>query len=456
MIEKLQVTNFKSIGPNELSIELKPLTIITGPNGSGKSSILEAIATLAQATRLKSYPKSFERGLRDGEFVKVPRIGAILHREQFSEVAIKLTCQRSKIEGTIAERDPLSSNQIQYSFAYASKEKILRQTFSLVQPLCTIARRDEENQPPKAWVMLPNDSRIHECSYEGTEDISAERFLHRQFLANFPRFQKELQQPVRTQNSAISMEVLIKRLKEAIELCSLAAKTLNDVLGRVFLISSNRGAIPFQVTVGGVLPDWVGINGERILELLSAIFASRKYYQIEESILCWARRFGIDNLKAGWRGENALRSDFEDSVLSGTSLDLPLASYGSRQVLTIIVQIFWSEPEDVIMIEEPEISLHPQSQLTLQELFAEAIKQGKQIIITTHSPIMLLALSRLVKEGKIPSEKIAIYEVTKGKDGSVARHLPIDKKGYIENWIPSFKLVEDDLFKDWAEGLEDK
>lgn len=74
MIERLKLTNFKSIGNKPVTIDFKPLTILTGPNGSGKSSILEAIATISQTVRLQSLPKTLERGLANGEFVKFPSL----------------------------------------------------------------------------------------------------------------------------------------------------------------------------------------------------------------------------------------------------------------------------------------------------------------------------------------------------------------------------------------------
>jgi len=41
LVTKAEIQNSKSV--RELSIELKPLTILVGPNASGKSSILQAI-----------------------------------------------------------------------------------------------------------------------------------------------------------------------------------------------------------------------------------------------------------------------------------------------------------------------------------------------------------------------------------------------------------------------------
>jgi predicted ATPase len=70
-----------------------------------------------------------------------------------------------------------------------------------------------------------------------------------------------------------------------------------------------------------------------------------------------------------------------------------MASYGSKQILSVITQLFWSDPDSIVMIEEPEISRHPNAQILLAELFAEAVHEGKQIIITAHSEFLPLTLA---------------------------------------------------------------
>ena len=51
MLTKVKIENFKSI--RKLDLELAPLTILVGPNASGKSNVLEAVAILAQTTKLR-------------------------------------------------------------------------------------------------------------------------------------------------------------------------------------------------------------------------------------------------------------------------------------------------------------------------------------------------------------------------------------------------------------------
>jgi len=107
-----------------------------------------------------------------------------------------------------------------------------------------------------------------------------------------------------------------------------------------------------------------------------------------------------------------------------------------------------------MMIEEPEISLHPKAQIDVLEMFAEAIKQDdKQIMATTHSHILLQALGYVVSKGWLSRDDIAVYHVEKRKTGTTAKQLPLGKEGYIRGWVPSFTKVERQLLREWAKSL---
>ncbi len=71
--------------------------------------------------------------------------------------------------------------------------------------------------------------------------------------------------------------------------------------------------------------------------------------------------------------------DFVD-LASKATVYLRHAGHGSRQVLAMITQLFLSKPGSIIMIEEPELSLHPDVQLLLPEVFADAVREGRQIL----------------------------------------------------------------------------
>ena len=162
----------------------------------------------------------------------------------------------------------------------------------------------------------------------------------------------------------------------------------------------------------------------------------------------WDRRFASRICRGNRAG-----SDYVDSNLE-VNLELALSSSGARQILTLITQLFWVPDGSLLLIEEPEISLHPRAQIDVLELFAGVIKeQNKQIIATTHSLIMLQALGYAVHKGWLDRDDIAVYHVEKGKTGTKTKLLPLGKQGYIKGWVPSYSKVERQLLREWAKTL---
>ena len=260
-----------------------------------------------------------------------------------------------------------------------------------------------------------------------------------------------------------SLSIFEKKIFEANEpitddlstMLNQAQELLTDIRSalenKVVFISSTRGIIPEEIATGDI-PDNVGKQGENLIQLLARIFGTLEYKDTAEKIAKWAGRFGINELHAGWHGANELISEYLDPSF-GVVLNLSSASQGSRQILSVITQLFWSRPGDIIMIEEPEISLHPGSQVLLTELFAEAIAEGKQIIIATHSEFLPLALRRPIKSGLLTLDDIALYHIKKEEEGTIAEKLDLTEAGYVRGWIPSFAEIEEDLLEEWIETV---
>ena len=271
------------------------------------------------------------------------------------------------------------------------------------------------------------------------------------FLKGYPRIKM---------NEKEIDDFFLKMARLLLEVAEMIRKLISERLqSKLYYISTLRGSINYFVSTGisenELKQNGIGMKGKNLVELLSLIFSERKYERVAEKISLYAEKFGIKGLKAGWSGENSLKGDFIENELENL-LNLALASYGSKQILSVITQLFWCEEGSTILIEEPETSLHPESQAKLTTLFADAISEGKQIIITTHSDFLPRTLIRPIRDGLIKIEDIAVYEVNKKSDGSVVEELKLNDSGFIKGWIPSFSKIEGELLKEWGKTLPEE
>jgi hypothetical protein len=199
------------------------------------------------------------------------------------------------------------------------------------------------------------------------------------------------------------------------------------------------------------------------LALLSSILSMPQYEAPASRIRQWAAVFGLDKLGARWAGRSVqqgqghglLEAGYSDEP-SATPLPVEQAGHGSYQILPVITQLFCAPEHSLVMIEEPEISLHPQAQIDLLRMLADAISLGRRILITTHSPTLLLALPEAAKEGKLKVGDVAIYEFSRPQGETTATPLDLQPSWYVKGWIPSFSAVDSRLIKDWITNVGSK
>ncbi|ASD62810.1 AAA family ATPase [Bdellovibrio bacteriovorus] len=122
-----------------------------------------------------------------------------------------------------------------------------------------------------------------------------------------------------------------------------------------------------------------------------------------------------------------------------TSVALANTGYGVSQVLPIIVAKAFSN-KGAILIEQPELHLHPKAQAEIAELLLEMAEEGHQLFIETHSEHLILRLRSLVaqKKSPLPPDEIKLFHVNKKKDGSTLDEVSITETGDLEGWPEGF------------------
>ena len=115
--------------------------------------------------------------------------------------------------------------------------------------------------------------------------------------------------------------------------------------------------------------------------------------------------------------------------------------FGTNSLIMLLLQLVSANKGATVMIEEPEIHLHPKAQADLAEVLAtEALAGDKQVIMTTHSEHITGRLLTLVAERVITPEDLAIYAFEKDAETGVctAKPLKISGEGGVEGGIRDF------------------
>ncbi|MDQ2752945.1 MAG: DUF3696 domain-containing protein, partial [Bacteroidota bacterium] len=154
----------------------------------------------------------------------------------------------------------------------------------------------------------------------------------------------------------------------------------------------------------------------------------------------WARYLGVANqIKIEMAGQSGV--SWQVVHLEGhKSLPLSAVGVGVSQVLPILVMGLLAPKNTLLIVEQPELHLHPKVQARLGDFFVGLSKCHKQCLIETHSENIVSQLRyHIVESGGQENSDCIIYFVEQDEKGA-AKFEPIEisPNGNILNWPDGF------------------
>ena len=190
-------------------------------------------------------------------------------------------------------------------------------------------------------------------------------------------------------------------------------------------------------------PGKVGVDGRHAIDALlaSALLHRPKSPERDRtlnSVSTWLRKMNLaDRLRVRQVGRSNRYEVVIDS--QAVSANLRDVGIGISQVLPVLTVAFFAPPGSSVVLEEPEIHLHPLAQSLLAELFVEVSrKRNIQFIVETHSEHLFRRMQTLIARRTIEPEHCAMYFIERDKKGSHLRHLELDDYGRVKNWPEQF------------------
>ncbi|CAH6914766.1 conserved hypothetical protein [Vibrio chagasii] len=124
---------------------------------------------------------------------------------------------------------------------------------------------------------------------------------------------------------------------------------------------------------------------------------------------------------------------------SGSQVSLADVGFGYSQVIPVILMGLINKPSNLMLIEQPEIHLHPSSSANLADLFINFANNDKRFIIETHSQEFINRLRLRVIENPELKDKINIVFVEGNSElGTTAKQFEIDENGMFPSWPDGF------------------
>ena len=113
--------------------------------------------------------------------------------------------------------------------------------------------------------------------------------------------------------------------------------------------------------------------------------------------------------------------------------------FGLTQVLPVVVAALSTTKGDMILIENPEVHLHPAGQALMGQFMADVARAGIQVLVETHSDHVLNGVRRAVKDGRFAADQVAInFFRTRSDDLPQVLSPTLDDSGNIDDWPEGF------------------
>lgn len=207
-----------------------------------------------------------------------------------------------------------------------------------------------------------------------------------------------------------------------------------------------------QYPWSGSQPADVGRRGEKVID---ALLASRNRGQ-KISRGKGRPRLTVEEYAGHWLKELKLIHDFSvRPVAEGSNLYqvyvqkaegaaevlITDVGFGISQILPVIVLCYYVPEGSTVILEQPEIHLHPSVQAGLADVFIDAIKVRKiQILLESHSEHLLRRLQRRIAERAedFAANDVALYFCDYQDGESILLTLEVDQLGNIRNWPRDF------------------
>jgi predicted ATPase len=441
MFTEIRAQNFKSwrvLPPTRLG----SVTGLFGANSSGKTSLLQLLLLLKQTASSTDRAQALRLG-DDRTLIELGSFKELLFaRDAANQLSLGVSWMPPE---PLVVGDPQTSGEVLFqadTFAFDSSLSITASGTAEVDRF--------EYVTPTVNVEMARSSKRHGrklAEYELSASVNGADYLRRVQGRAWP-----LPSPVKCygfpdeatgyyQNSGF-----VRDLELAFD------RQFND---RTFYLGPLRSNPKRQYPWKGTHPADVGVSGDLAVEALLASrergrvnarkFDARgratKRITVEQHVAEWLKDLGlVHSFQVERLSEDA---DIYRVLVKKTAQSTPVfltdVGFGVSQILPVLVLLAYVPEGSTVLLEQPEIHLHPAVQSQLADVLLEVSTARRvQVVVESHSEHLLRRLQRRVAEGTAPPDQLALYFCEYVGGESRIQPLDLNLLGEIANWPRDF------------------
>lgn len=443
-LEAIGIRNFKAI-EDKTTVNLAPLTLLTGVNSIGKTTIMQSLLLIKQTVEDNNIDSPLKL---NGPYVSLGTYQDIITNHDVKKsLGYSLHFKTDSLKG-----HDTNGFEINVEFNYISK-KIVVSHFSVKVYLT------ESDEPLEISFNRMSGQKKYKATYNSYffEDRSPKK--NEKIIFDNPK------------NINITIRHSFAFIPFVDDLDTNLFFRFYHYLRLVFKSICYIGPLRQEpkkfYSFDEDLPLGVGKAGEATAHSLSKAikkkFSYKKFntdtnrYEDTRETLLRAVNFWLckefemaEQIHAKKNGQNLIHQILltYSSGSHSKEVNIKDVGFGISQILPIIVQGLLLEKDSILILEQPEIHLHPKAQSKMADFLLSMALSGKKIIFETHSDHLITRLRRRIVELEDIEKEINIYFVERLENGtSETTLIEMNKYGVFNKWPRGFYSDSDSEMK---------
>jgi predicted ATPase len=433
MLERLCVENFKAW--KKLDVKLGRVTGLFGTNSSGKSSLLQFLLMLKQTKNATDRGLVLDFGGPNNQLINLGGYRDAIHGHDLTKVL------QWDLTWSLPNRATISDPSKKRTHVLASDSRLQTRSNARFQGSLVVSDFLEYDFGSFGFSISPKKENGTEFQLSANGPPESDfRFVRNKQRA------WALPGPVKTHLFPDQAKTYFQNA----DFLSLFEAEYESMMDSIYYLGPLREYPKREYPWSGTSPMDVGLRGERTIEAILSATARNElrnlryrspYKSFEEMIAYWLKElrliyeFKIAEIGSG---ANLYRAVVKRDSRSPEAL-LTDVGFGVSQVLPALVLLYYVPEGSTVLMEQPEIHLHPSVQSGLADVILTVAKtRNLQVIVESHSEHLLRRFQRRVAEESYAAEDLTLYFCDSVGGESKLVHLEMDLLGEIMNWPPDF------------------
>lgn len=476
MINEISIENFKSFQKLD-DLKIKPITIFCGTNSCGKSTLLQSILSIKQTIESQANNQAF---LSNGKYVHLGTFENLIYEKKKDNIVkFKFVYDLNEFHSlNLQTPSGIPFRLLVRELVDNSEHEVMSEKTKITITISLKSIASRKNKVIRPIRVLDytvhfeaplKSASLFDSSNFTSQSIKFKWLNGNKYSVNWQNISAPFLRDKKISSGEMKATCAFNNLIPKIQLTSkIDSDTLStlhffffrykELIQTLFSRYSYIGPLREEASRRYVYEDEIteiGLKGENSAYLYITEHEEKlnnHYFYNEDhsgfkkkdmtvgnAVDEWLKVMGIEGFGPLVKDE-MIHLNLKANRFDDTQVNIADVGFGISQIFPIVLEGLRMSRQQTLLLEQPEIHLHPKLQMQMADYFLSLALSQKNVIVETHSEHIVNRLVRRIVEDENDKiqDLIAIYFVQSSEDGAKIQSIEIDPYQGVVNWPKDF------------------